>query len=82
MTQHVFKGTATRDMRKRAPLTNGGIGFTTVPDGKETGAVSLLVDVDKILSTLGKRALENKTNRASALHGAIVVLVTERKRER
>lgn len=80
MSTYKYTGTASRYLRKRVPLEGSGNGFTTVSDGQERGDVELEIDVGELIRTLGGRALDSKSGRASAQHGAIKVKVSNRRR--
>jgi len=70
-----------RSIGKRVDTTsNGGTGFTTVPDGYEDADIELVVDVEKLARLLGERAMKNKTNRSSIAWGFVKAYARNRKR--
>lgn len=76
---YTFKGRVSRPIRKRAPLEGGGVGFTTVPNGREDADATVEVDVDAILRNIGPQALGNRSGVSKFMHGAVVVRVSNRK---
>ena len=77
-------GRARRPISQRVdteePSSYGGVNRTShwKTVGYESGDIAVLVDPDLILYRLGQKALGNKTGKARALKGAIVVKVTKR----
>lgn len=72
-----------REIGKRVPTEahgHHGAGFKTVPDGHETADVEIMIDVETIARQMGSKAMKSKVGRSKAMHGAIVVYLTNRKR--
>lgn len=77
---YILKGLR-RDIGKRVDTTsNGGRGFTTVPDGHEIADVELTVDPDALARRLGVKAMKNTRGFSTIAWGLIKVRVTNRKR--
>lgn len=53
----------------------------SLPDGTLTGDITLRVEMDDIIRTLGSRALRSKGKRASAFGGMLKAFATNLKRE-
>lgn len=68
------------EQRRAVPVTEGGDGFRTVPDGAIFGDVELIIDADEILRTLGSQAIMSKGKKAICLSGLVTVRATNIRR--
>lgn len=69
---------------KRVPLdgeTDMKRGFTTVPDGKRVCDFEIVVDVDKLIRAVGRRAAFSARGVTKLQAGAVVVKVSKKTRE-
>jgi len=60
---------------KTVPLTRGDgtQGFTREPDGYETAEITVSVDPDALVKTIGSRALRSKKHTTKLQSGAVVL---------
>lgn len=75
---HTFKGMVRRRVGKRVTTDTG---FTTVPDGEQIADATLTVDIDMLFRQLGPDAMSNRSKAAKRAHGAIVLKVSNLRRE-
>lgn len=76
-----FKSTCTRDIGKKVATTsNGGVGWTTIPDGREVANITIDIDVAALLKWLGPKAMRNKARKTKLAGGDIVVRATNIRR--
>lgn len=71
-----------RSVRKTVVTPTGErVTILSVPDGTLSGDITVQIDVEEIVRTIGAQALRNKSRRAVGLGGLIVALASNLKRE-
>lgn len=83
MTTFILKGLK-RPLSKMVPIDPSGqagvSGYTSRPDGFQIADIEVTVDLETIAREWGLRAMKNKSGMAKALHGDVVVRVSNRRR--
>lgn len=78
---YLYTAEISRRRSKRVETTsNGGVGWTSIPDGMEYGIAHVEIDVSAIVNQLGMKALQNKSGKAIALGGCVKVKISDRRR--
>lgn len=77
ITTHTY-GPITRKLSRGVNMEGGG--WRSVPDGQERAEVLLSVDLEAIAYELGQKAMRNKSGKAKAFNGLIVVKALKRQR--
>lgn len=71
-------GRVTVELREERELTGGGYGARWETVGSKSGAVTLTIDVDRLMRQHARKTLKNTSGRATLSDGAIVFQVDKK----
>jgi hypothetical protein len=71
---HCYCRVVSREMARRedvADKTGKVIGWHTVPDGRETAEIEIVIDKEALANWLGRKAMANRSGRSHTMNGII-----------